>query len=86
MSEIVDIPVSQIVKAKTVEVVKVVPLERVSEPPVEQIVHVPVEIPRARVQRTVEFERQSQLPWSRRPVRCPRNPLPSPRRRLTLTS
>ena len=79
VSEIVDIPVPQTVNERTVEVVKVIPQERVLERTVEQIVDVPVEIPRARVQqRTVEFERQPQLPWSMRPVRCPRNVRPLP--------
>ena len=82
MSEIVDIFVPQ-----TVEVVKVIPQEWVSERTVEQIVHVPVEIPRARLQqRTMELEHQLQLPWSMRRMKRPRNPPPSPRRRLTLTS
>ena len=50
-------------KEKAVELVKAIPQEWVSERTVEQIARVPAEIPRARVQqRTVEFERQPQLP------------------------
>ena len=77
---------------KTFEVVKVVPRERVSERTVEQIVHMPVEIPQVRVQqRTVEFEHKSQLTLNltqkgTRPMKCPRNPPPSPRRRLIRTT
>ena len=57
MSEVVDIPVPQVVEEKTAVVVKVIPREPVSERTVEQIVHVPVEISQEQVQQgTVELE------------------------------